>query len=462
MMRWLERLLHDRRKKPRRPEARVFPAQYTPALIMDVLAETADVITDTLKARGRQHRQSLQASRAPPSSSQPTADNDTSPIQQPPRSQTISGRQQPRPTPTPAPAGGAHSKDSAILADLKLASTAKQRQEAALKHPELRPPHDALSPRENTLLELVYWQGLTYKNAAMRFGFSPDWASQGCHKALRKLTYHVQRGGRLGSASQGPPDPHHDPRLGDFANAHSAHERFWVAARYPELRPPHAFLTNRENVVLEWTYWQGRSDEDPATPFFLTQKELRAVRNRAFRKLNDHYQHPRSRQAPRHAPPHQPEADGQPAGKERPSPIASGKDARIAALLHAGPAEKRREVAERYPELRPPQPCLSGDENELLELAFWQARTYREIAKLKNLAPKDVGTRIRKALEQLDQHLHGEAHEDEDRLEEVLLALNECGSVRRAAKKLELPKSVVKAFIEREGIRARSVFEVEP
>lgn len=56
MMRWLARLLHERRKKPRRPEARVFPAHSAPALVMDVLTETADVITDTLKERGRQHR----------------------------------------------------------------------------------------------------------------------------------------------------------------------------------------------------------------------------------------------------------------------------------------------------------------------------------------------------------------------------------------------------------------------
>ncbi|CAA9228791.1 MAG: hypothetical protein AVDCRST_MAG93-792 [uncultured Chloroflexia bacterium] len=89
-------------------------------------------------------------------------------------------------------------------------------------------------------------------------------------------------------------------------------------------------------------------------------------------------------------------------------------------------------------------------------------RTYREIAELKNLARKDVGTRIRKALKKLNQHLHGESHEDEDRLGEVLLALNECSSVRRAAKRLKLPKDVLKAFMEREGIKTRFVFEVEP
>ena len=142
--------------------------------------------------------------------------------------------------------------------------------------------------------------------------------------------------------------------------------------------------------------------------------------------------------------------------------VVSGEDAHITAFLRAGPAEKRRSVAQHHPELRPPQPCLSRDENDLLELAFWQARTYREIAELKNLARREVGTRIRKALKKLDQHLLGEPRKDEDRLGEVLLALNECGSVRKAAKKLGLPKDVVKSFVEREGIKARFVFEVEP
>lgn len=460
MMRWLARLLHPKRKNPGRPEARVFLAHPDP--VMSVLTETADVITGTLKEVRRQHRQSLQTYRAPPPlpAPRPTPDKDVSLTTPRPPPKPTSRRQ--RPPPTPAPASGAHSTDAAILTNLKRASTAKQRRAAALKHPELRPPHDALNPRENTLLELTYWQGLTYKDAAMRFGFSPDWASQVCNKALRKLTYHVQRGGRLGTASQGPPDPRHDPRLGDFARAHSAMERLRVSRRYPELKPPHAFLTNRENVVLEWTYWQGRSDEDHATPFFLTQKELRAVRNRAFRKLNDHYQHHQPRQAFQHAPPHQPEADGRLAELKRPSPVTSGEDAPITALLQAGPAEKRRKVAERYPELRPPHPCLTRDQNELLEMAFWQARTYREIAELKSLARREVGTRIRKALRKLNQHLHGDAHGDEDRLGEVLLALNECGSVRRAAKKLKLPKDVLKVIMEREGIKARFVFEVEP
>jgi len=237
-----------------------------------------------------------------------------------------------------------------------------------------------------------------------------------------------------------------------------------VAARHPELRPPHAFLQPRENDVLERFYWQGQTFDIIAEHHGLTRKQATKVREHALRKLDRHYRRAHTQEQERRTLPRVAQEEQVPRANDQTSSplVVLGEDARITALLRAGPAEKRRAVAQHHPELRPPQPCLSGDENDLLELAFWQARTYREIAECKNLARKDVGTRIRMALRKLSQHLYGESHQDEDRLGEVLLALNECGSVRQAAKKLKLPKDVLKAFMEREGIKARFVFEVEP
>lgn len=460
MMRWLARLLYPKRKKPRRPEARVLLAHPDPHPdpVMSVLTETADVIIGTLKERGRQYRQSLQARRAPlplPALQPTTADKGVSPTTPRPPPKPTSQQQQP--PPAPAPAKGARSKDAAILADLKLASTPKQRKEATIKRPELRPPHDALDDRENAVLELAFWQGLTYKEVGERFTFSAGRASQVANKALRKLTYHLQRGGSLGKASPGFLD-----RLDELRRAHSVRKRMAVAARHPELRPPHAFLQPRGNDVLERFYWQGQTFDIIAEHHGLTRKQATKVRDDALQKLDLHYR--RTRAQERRALPRVAQEERVPrAGDQTSSPlVVLGEDARITAFLRAGPAEKRRAVAQHHPELRPPQPCLSGDENDLLELAFWQARSYREIAELKNIARKDVGTRIRKALKKLDRHLHGESHEEEDRLGEVLLGLNECGSVRQAAKKLHVPKDVLKAFMEREGIKTRFVFEVEP
>ena len=328
-----------------------------------------------------------------------------------------------------------------------------------MKHPQLRPPHDVLKDRENAILELAFWQGLTHKEVGERFTFSAGRASQVANNALLKLTYHLHRGGSLGKATPGFPE-----RLDELRRAHSVSKRMAVAARHPELRPPHAFLQQRENDVLERFYWQGQTFDIIAEYHGLTKNQATKVRDDALRRLDRHYRRTRALEQERRVLPQVAQEERVPRANDQTSSplVVLGEDVRITALLRAGPAEKRRAVAQHHPELRPPQPCLSGDENELLELAFWQARTYREIAELKNLARRDVGNRIRKALKKLNRHLHGEPHADEDRLGEVLLALNECGSVRQAAKKLKLPKDVLKVIMERQGVKARFVFEVEP
>ena len=170
--------------------------------------------------------------------------------------------------------------DAAILADLKLASTAKQRQQAAMKHPELRPPHDALNDRENTILVLAFWQGLTYKEVGERFTLSAGRASQVANNALLKLTYHLHRGGSLGKATPGFPE-----RLDELRRAHPIGKRLAVAARHPELRPPHTFLQPRENDVLERFYWQGQTFDTIARRHDLTRKQATKVRDDALRKL---------------------------------------------------------------------------------------------------------------------------------------------------------------------------------
>ncbi len=142
-------------------------------------------------------------------------------------------------------------------------------------------------------------------------------------------------------------------------------------------------------------------------------------------------------------------------------PVVLGEDTRITTLRRMGQAQTRREVATRHPELRPPHSCLSDDENELLELVFWQARTFGGVANLKNTTRKQVSTGVQQALERLNRHLCRASHQDDDHLDEVLLALNACGSVRRAAKNLKVGKDVLKAFMEREGIKTRFVFEVD-
>lgn len=251
-MRWLARLLHPKRKKPRRPEATVLLAHPDPhpVSVMSVLTETADVITGTLKERDRQHRESLPARRVSPPLPNASPATPKLPPKPPSRRQ--------RRRLTPAPASGTRSRDASLLADLKLASTIKQRQAAALKPPELRLTHTALTSTENLVLELAFWQGLTYIEVGARLRISSSRALQICNRALRKLSYHLARGGQLGEVTPNVFRLHSDARLDDFRAARSVPKRLAVAAHYPELQPPHTFLQNRENDVLDRFYWQGR------------------------------------------------------------------------------------------------------------------------------------------------------------------------------------------------------------
>lgn len=233
-----------------------------------------------------------------------------------------------------------------------------------------------------------------------------------------------------------------DPRLVPLKLASNAEQRQKAASRHPELRPPHALLSHRENQALELAFWQGLVYKEVGERLGISTARATQLSNRALRKLDAHLS-----------------SNGEPRHKST-LPGAKVDDPRITALRTAGPVTARREVAQRYPELRPPHRCLSELQNDLLELSFWQARTYGEIASLKSLSRRQVSTGVRHALETLNRHLCSDPHQDEDHLEAVLLALNACGSVRRAAKKLEVGEEVLKAFMDREGIRARTVFEV--
>lgn len=74
------------------------------------------------------------------------------------------------------------------------------------------------------------------------------------------------------------------------------------------------------------------------------------------------------------------------------------EDPRITALRTAGLATARREVAACHPELRPPHSGLSELQNDLLELAYWQGLTYKDVGNRKDLSVRRVGTSIRQAL----------------------------------------------------------------
>ena len=247
-----------------------------------------------------------------------------------------------------------------------------------------------------------------------------------------------------------------DPRLVALKLASDAKRRQEAASRHPELRPPHAILNSRENQALELAFWRGLFYKDVGKQLGVSTARATQLSNRALRKLDFHYRPTQGQEGS----PSQTGTKVAPPPTPSPLPVIL-EDPRITALRTAGPAPARQEVAGRYPELRPPHTYLSDLQNELLELAYWQGLRFKELEDLKDLSGRRVSTSIRQALKQLDRHLHRESHQDEDSLDAVLLALNACGSVKHAATKLGLNTDVLNAFMQRAGIKARTVFEVD-
>lgn len=148
MRRWFTRLLKPAvARKPTRQDARVFPAQPALPPVIDVLSETADIVTDALREgareRGHQHQQEFEKKgRASPLSLPQAGKSEDTP---PPTSLSIFPHQQVDPR----------------FNALSRAGSPNERQHLAARLPELRPPHRCLTGRENLVLEWSYWDGLS-------------------------------------------------------------------------------------------------------------------------------------------------------------------------------------------------------------------------------------------------------------------------------------------------------------
>jgi len=83
------------------------------------------------------------------------------------------------------------------------AVTVEDRLRTAKRHPELRPPHDCLTKEEDKVLELVFWEGLDYNQAAGRTGFPVNKVFRLRHRAVKKLADYVETGGAFRQSDTG-------------------------------------------------------------------------------------------------------------------------------------------------------------------------------------------------------------------------------------------------------------------
>ncbi len=84
-------------------------------------------------------------------------------------------------------------EDDPRVAALEEAALPAARQRAATSYPELRPPHVFLNRNENTVLEILYWQGKTYEDTGRDLGWLSGIHIKGIEKgALERLGYYLR------------------------------------------------------------------------------------------------------------------------------------------------------------------------------------------------------------------------------------------------------------------------------
>lgn len=84
-------------------------------------------------------------------------------------------------------------EDDARVEALNGAKMPLTRQRVAMSHPELRPPHVFLDSEENMVLEGLYWQGLSYREATRELGRVSTLQVKGfATSALEKLAYYLR------------------------------------------------------------------------------------------------------------------------------------------------------------------------------------------------------------------------------------------------------------------------------
>ena len=178
----------------------------------------------------------------------------------------------------------------AALKALQEASSAQARSQIAAQHPELQQAMTWLREREQRVLELTCWQGMTFQAAGETLELSGSRVGQLYKQALRKLVYVNEKALERGVKTLAAPrsDPTAVQSVHSFVDAVTAEDRLEAAEQSPNLRPPHEYLTKEEDTVLELVFWQGLDYGEAAARTDFPKSKVARLRHSATRKMTEH------------------------------------------------------------------------------------------------------------------------------------------------------------------------------
>lgn len=217
--------------------------------------------------------------------------------------------------------------DHLALGRFVLAKSVEERRFTAKRHPKLLAASGRLPEREAMVLRLRHLHDLTLAEVGEHLGVQGERVRQLENKALRRLKYHYNRlttkgeghGPNVGEKTAFRPlllghaatavsvrapevldclaklgvfenpttaEPAaSDPRVLALQAAPDLQERRAVFAAFPELRPPHGFLTTAENRLLEWLYVRGAAYEGVQRALGVSDGRVAQLEERVLVKL---------------------------------------------------------------------------------------------------------------------------------------------------------------------------------
>ena len=176
------------------------------------------------------------------------------------------------------------------LKALQVASSAQARSQIAAQHPELQQAMTWLREREQRVLELTCWQGVTFQAAGETLELSGSRVGQLYKQVLRKLVYVNERALERGVKTLAAPRsvPTAVQSVHKFVDAVTAEHRLEAAEQSPNLRPPHEYLTKEEDRVLELLFWQGLDYGEAAARTGFPKSKVARLRHSATQKMAEH------------------------------------------------------------------------------------------------------------------------------------------------------------------------------
>ena len=245
------------------------------------------------------------------------------------------------------------------------------------------------------------------------------------------------------------------PGIKALLSAKTGAERREIARRYPELRPPPRFFSELVVEVLTLVYWEGLGFEETAHRVGLSASQVRQMAPRELRYLALFAQRPDFDDA-----------------------SASCGDTLRDRFRRASTGAERRFTAQRHPELGALLNRLGETDARILRELYWEGKTYREVAELLGKHVGGIRPRADRALwklthlaESIDEVQHKALQSfsplealpgylTDDHLNAVLLALNATHTLDQAATQVGVTTGTLRAYMDRSGIEANTVYEV--